>query len=253
VAATDAVTTSALRDLETATEEALALATREAVAGEQAEPDPNAELVAELQALRRQLAMLTEAENGATPGQQGREGQPGQQAQGQQGQTGGAPGRNQPGGQQAGGPFAGGGDDRFGGGSSGGFYDPTRDGVWDPRNSALWRNPEAIERLREQLDVAGAGLINLGGRLRAEGLSEEELRAVRELGDALRSGLTGNPELVEAEFRALVNLAEQLELKLSQGAGSEPSAVRTEAPAQAAQGFEDIVAEYYRRLSRSQP
>src|SRR3970040_337532 len=117
----------------------------------------------------------------------------------------------------------------------------------------MWQDPEAVDRLRERLDIAGTDLINLGGRLRAEGLSDEELRAVRELGDALRAGLTGNPELVEAEFRALVNLAEQWELKLRRAEGAEPSAVRTEAPAQAAQGFEDIVAEYYRRLSRTRP
>ena len=253
VAATDAVTTSALRDLEAATDEALALATREAVAGEQTEPDPNAELVAEIRSLRRQLAMLTQAE---AEGAQGRQGQQGQGQENQQGQAGGnQPGQSRPpGGQQAGGPFGGGADDRFGfGGARGGFYDPTRDRVWDPRNSGIWQDPEAVDRLRERLDIAGTDLINLGGRLRAEGLSDEELQAVRELGDALRAGLTGNPELVEAEFRALVNLAEQLELKLRQAEGAEPSAVRTEAPAQAAQGFEDIVAEYYRRLSRTRP
>jgi hypothetical protein len=257
VAATDAVTTSALRDLEAATDEALALATREAVAGEQREPDPNAELVAEIQALRRQLAVLTQAEvEGADQAQPGQQGQQGEGQQDRQGQAGGNQSgqSQQAGGQQAGGPLSGGADDRFGfGGARGGFYDPTRDRVWDPRNSGIWQNPEAVDRLRERLDVAGTDLINLGGRLRAEGLSDEELRAVRELGDALRAGLTGNPELVEAEFRALVNLAEQLELKLRQVAGAEPSAVRTEAPVQAAQGFEDIVAEYYRRLSRTRP
>jgi hypothetical protein len=67
----------------------------------------------------------------------------------------------------------------------------------------------------------------------------------------LRQGLTGNPELVEAEFRALVNLTEQLELALQERQDAETAAVRTEAPAQAARGFEEIVAEYYRRLSRA--
>ena len=55
VAATDAVTTSALRDLQRNTEEAQALANAEAVAGERTEPDPNAELRAEIQNIRRQL------------------------------------------------------------------------------------------------------------------------------------------------------------------------------------------------------
>jgi hypothetical protein len=247
IAPTEAVTTSALRDLERDTDEAFARATREAVSGEESEPDPNAELVAELQALRRQLAMLTEAQASAE-GQPGAAGeQPGQQAGGQQ--PGQQAGGQQPGGQQAGGAFGGG--DRYGwGGARGGFYDPRQDPIWGPRNLGIWQDPATIERLREQLDSAGTDLINLGARLRAEGMSEEELRALRELGDALRAGLTGNPELVEAEFRALVNLTEQLELALQERQDAAAAAVRTEAPAQAARGFEEIVAEYYRRLSR---
>jgi hypothetical protein len=252
IAPTEAVTTSALRDLERDTEQALAVATREAVSGEETEPDPNAELVAELQALRRQLATLTQAEaeanaQGNQPGQSGQGQapgeQPGQQAGGQQA------GGQQAGGPQVGGAF-GGGDDRYGWGGPGGFYDPRRDAIWGPRGLGVWQDPATIEQLREQLDSAGTNLINLGQRLRAEGLSDEELRAIRELGDALRAGLTGNPELVEAEYRALVNLTEQLELALLAEQDAATAAVRTEAPAQAARGFEEIVAEYYRRLSR---
>jgi hypothetical protein len=46
-------------------------------------------------------------------------------------------------------------------------------------------------------------------------------------------------------------LTEQLELALQERENVETAAVRTEAPAQAARGFEEIVAEYYRRLSRA--
>jgi hypothetical protein len=257
VAATDAITTSALRDLERGTEEALAQATREAVEGERTEPNPNSELVAEIQSLRRQLSELTRGQNGAQPGQQqANNGQPGNPQQGEQGgqQQG---GQQQGGQQQAGGAQQGGAagpGNQFGGGARGGFFDPNRNGVWDPINAGIWQNEEAVDRLREELSDAGSDLINLGARLRAEGLSDEELRAVRELGDALRAGLRGNPELVESEYQALVNLAEQVELRLQAGAGNNrESAVRTEAPVQVAQGFEDSVAEYYRRLSRDAP
>jgi hypothetical protein len=264
VAATDAVTTSALRDLERSTEEALALATREAVEGERTEPNPNAELVAEIQSLRRQLADLTrgqgqQAGNTQQPNGQQQPGgqQPGSEQQGGQ-QQGGQPGGQQQGGQQQGGQQGGGqqqggfanAGNNSGGGTRGGFYDPNRTGVWDPINSGIWQNPEAVDRLREQLTDAGSDLINLGARLRAEGLSDEELRSVRELGDALRAGLRGNPELVESEFQALVNLAEQVELRLQSGGDASEAAVRTEAPVQVVQGFEESVAEYYRRLSR---
>ena len=65
--------------------------------------------------------------------------------------------------------------------------------------------------------------------------------------------ITGNPELIEAEFQQLVNLADQLELKLAENAGTaERAAVRSQAPTQVAPGFEESVAEYYRRLSRSE-
>ena len=76
---------------------------------------------------------------------------------------------------------------------------------------------------------------------------------MRRLGDALRDGLTGNPELVEQEFLAMLSLVEQLELQLaSSELGDDDDGVRTETPAQVAQGYEDAVAEYFRRLSRSE-
>ena len=84
-------------------------------------------------------------------------------------------------------------------------------------------------------------------------LTPEELEAVRELGARLRSGLCGNPELIEAEFQALVNLTEQLELTLAAKNAAERASIRAEAPARIAEGYEDAVAEYFRRLSRPQP
>ena len=53
-----------------------------------------------------------------------------------------------------------------------------------------------------------------------------------------------------AELQDIEDLTEQLELSLQTEAGAEGSTIRTEAPAQVPQGFEDPVAEYYRRLSR---
>jgi len=86
-------------------------------------------------------------------------------------------------------------------------------------------------------------------------LGQQEIEAVRLLGDALRRGLKGNPELVEQEFQGMINLIEQLELELSAQSIEDlnGSGVRIEAPGQAAEGFEEVVAEYFRRLSRSEP
>jgi hypothetical protein len=257
-AAMDPVATSALRDLQRDTAEAQALANSEA-AGQATETDPNAELRAQIQDLRRQLQELQQqpgqAQNGQNQngqpgqGQQAQQGQPGQQQGQQQGQAGG-----QQGGQQAnanGGQIG----DRNGGfgpgGYGGNYYDWRRGGVWDPRNRGFWDNPGRIDDVREQLNTTAQDLLTRSNELRAQGLSDEELRAVRELAEALRGSITGNPELIEAEFQQLVNLADQLELRLAADEGTERAAVRAQAPTQVAPGFEESVAEYYRRLSRS--
>jgi hypothetical protein len=251
-AAMDPVATSALRDLQRNTTEAQALANAEA-AGQGTETDPNAQLRAQIQDLRRQLQELqqppAQAQNGQ--GQQGQQGQPGQQGgqpgqQGQQGQAGQGNAQANAGGQIG---------DRNGGFGPGGYgpwYDWRRGGVWDPRNGGYWDNPQRIDDVRQQLNDASRDLLTLGNELRAQGLTDEELRAVRELGDALRGSITGNPELIEREFQQLVNLAEQLELQLAEeSAGANRAAVRAQAPTEVAPGFEEAVAEYYRRLSRS--
>src|SRR5690606_13341037 len=290
-AATDAVTTSALRDLERQTEEALAQATAEAVQGEQLAADPNQELISELQALRRELDELTRRPGEldprqaalsppgqGQPGQPGEQGQPGQQGQpgepqegqeqqqnaqsGQQGgqqqggqQQGGQQVGQQQGGQPGGGLNAGGPFDRGGYGPRGGFYDPNRGDVWGPYPYGFWQDPQRLEEARERLQSAGTDLLPLSNQRRADGLSEEARRAIRELSEALRRGLPGdgNPALIEREYRARVDLLERTELELRAASGeSRAATVRTEAPVQVARGFEDAVAEYYRRLSRSQ-
>ncbi len=254
VAAIDAVTTSALRDLQRNTEEAQALAEAEAVGGQRAQEDPNAELRAQLQDLRRQLNELQQGQGQNGQGQAGQPGQPGQgqPGQGQPGQPGqqGQPGQGNA--QANAGGQVGDRNGGFGPGGAGNWYDWRRGGVWDPRNRGLWANPGAIDDAQQQLNDASRELLTLGNELRAQGLTEEELRAVRELGEALRGSITGNPELIEREFQQLVNLTEQLELKLAESGGAaERAAVRAQAPTQVAPGFEEAVAEYYRRHSRS--
>src|SRR5262249_4615156 len=130
-------------------------------------------------------------------------------------------------------------DGGYGPGYRGGWYDPRRGGVWDPRNRGLWQNPQDLQQAQEQLSQASRDLLTNAHRLRDQGLSDEELRAVRELGEALRGGLTGNPELLDQEFQRLVNLTEQLELKLTQNnANGDHAAVRAQAPSQIAEGYE---------------
>src|SRR5690606_27440877 len=160
-------------------------------------------------------------------------------------------GGNQAGGNQ-GGPYAGGDIGRGGYGPRGGFYDPNRSDVWGPYPYGAWRDPQRLEEARERLQTAGTDLLTLGNRLRSEGLSAEELEAIRRLGEALRNGLTGNEALIERELRSLQNLIDRTELELRAATDDRPAAsVRTEAPVRPVRGYEDAVAEYYRRLSRA--
>src|SRR5690606_3379941 len=111
----------------------------------------------------------------------------------------------------------------------------------------------AIDNARQQLNDLSRELLTRTNDLRNQGLSDEELQAVRSLGEALRGSISGNPALIEAEFQALVNLTEQLELRVAAANnGSQRAAVRSQAPTQVAPEYEDAVAEYYRRLSRSE-
>src|SRR5690606_3577480 len=183
-------------------------------------------------------------------GQQGD--QPGQGAQQSGSQQGGNQGGSQQGGNQ-GGAYAGGDIGRGGGyGPRGGFYDPNRSDVWGPYPYGFWRDPQRLEEARERLQAAGTDLLTLSNRLRSEGLTAEELDAIRRLGEALRAGLTGNEALIERELRSLVNLIDHTELELRASSGDRNAAsVRTEAPVRAARGYEDAVAEYYRRLSKA--
>ncbi|HUL81306.1 MAG TPA: hypothetical protein VL131_04145, partial [Gammaproteobacteria bacterium] len=267
LAATETVTTSALRDLQRDTEAAAQQANEEAVAGQGKSADPNAELVAKLQSLRRQLSDLTQppqqqqlpgpGQNGQQQAQNAQNGngqQPGQGQQGQQQgqgqQAGNGNGQaNAAGGNQFGGAF-GSNYGAFGPGGPRGWYDPRRGGIWDPRNAALWQNPQTVQQARDQLSEASRELLTLGSQLRNQGVSEEELKAIRELGEALRAGLGGNPDLIPSEFQKLVNLTDQLELKLTANDNGERASVRSQAPAHVTEGFEDAVAEYFRRLSR---
>ena len=200
VAAThEPITTSALRELQSGTQEALMLAIREAVEGSEPEFNPNAVLLQELQALRQDLG----------------------------------------GGQRTSGDYS-------------GPYRGIED--WGTPLQGFQRDPQSDVELQNRLRDAGRELINLATRLTVDGLGQEELEAVQLLANALRGGLRGNPELVEQEFQSMLNLFEQLELQLrAQTAGqSVGSGVRTEAPAEVARGYKEVVAEYFRRLSRAE-
>ena len=95
------------------------------------------------------------------------------------------------------------------------------------------------------LALAGCSYLpgaNLGGTFTAENY----------LGTSI--GGTGFDASLAREYQALVDLADQLELQVrAAGADQSEASVRTEVPTQLVRGYEDAVAEYYRRLSRAEP
>jgi hypothetical protein len=111
--------------------------------------------------------------------------------------------------------------------------------------------------LSDQLGAAGNQLLTLANGTRTEGLTPDDIRAIRELAAKLRGGLNGslNAATLDRESQALADLVDKVELQLRKGQGDETevAAARTAEPAQVAKGFEELVAEYFRRLGRTNP
>jgi hypothetical protein len=196
---------------------------------------------------------------GQGQGQGGRGGQLGggnQIAQGgrggQAGQRGGGQNQNQPmGGQQFGS-----GDLRGGGGSTaanlnvdtgGQTYAATRSGVPPP----LAHNPADVQRFIQQ----GMGELNqLRGDAKGNPAAQKDIDdLVKEMQKLDPSRFVGNPEMVEALHAKVLNDVDKLELQLQRDPGqAQAGQVRTAKAASVPAGYEDAVAEYYRRLGKGQ-
>ena len=224
--------------------------------------------------------------NGQQPGQNGQRGQPGsprQQQQGSQqgggqqagnqqggGQNGGQRGGQQNGGQnggQRGGDLGGdqrtanagdlGGDIRRGGGAGAANWNVNtgnnqfsgqRGGIQNPDVGALHGDSEkSIEQGLQEL-----------GQLRS--LAKNDPAALKEIDDLAKemqkldpSRFPGNPAMVEKLHTEVLNGVDKLELQLRRNSDDDaPGQVRTSKPQTIPTGYEDAVAEYYRRLGKGQ-
>jgi hypothetical protein len=201
------------------------------------------------------------------PGQQ-QQGQPGQQAgqngqPGQQGQQGGQPGQSGQGGQagqqggagQIGNRNAGGGDVAGGGGNrNGNAYGNIDTGNTRISGQAVapqqGPNPADTQRQIEQ----GLNLLN---QVRAAVQDSPEARQqLQSLIDQMRhldpSRFPGNPALVEQMHQQLVSSVDALELQLRRQLDEKQGGtIRNTDPTKVPAGYQDSVAEYYRKLSSS--
>jgi hypothetical protein len=66
------------------------------------------------------------------------------------------------------------------------------------------------------------------------------------------SRFKGNPEMVESLHSQVLTEVDKLELQLRRNDQGEPGQVRTSKPAQVPPGYQEAVAEYFRRLSKGQ-
>ena len=116
----------------------------------------------------------------------------------------------------------------------------------EPRRAA-----EALDDRAQALsrEIGEAMRTELGGRLRYE-----DANTLRQLADELRiAGGGRDPAAIVANVAETVAIVEQLELELNRALGGERNNVRTQVEDEVPDEYREIVADYYRRLGRTQP
>ena len=132
-------------------------------------------------------------------------------------------------------------------------------GNWGPSGDRRWRaglpplagNPEAVERMERALDESLAQVPRLAreGRAQRE-FDPQDIADLRRFAQGLGDGrFRGNPELLEEEYRRMMALLEQLEVKLRRQVElDDKEEVRAIVSEIVPEAYREAVAEYYRRL-----
>jgi hypothetical protein len=88
-------------------------------------------------------------------------------------------------------------------------------------------------------------------------LARNDPAALKEIQDLVKemqrldpSRFPGNPAMVEQLHTEVLSGVDKLELQLRRGADDPAGQVRTSKPVTVPQGYQDAVADYYRRLSK---
>ena len=214
----------------------------------------------DLSRLRDQLSGLGGRTNSQPgQGQAGRGGQPGQSGQpGQQPGQGGQAGQaGQPGGNQAGGVG-----DRLAGpvGNPGGGAtnrDRQAYGGWDTGNTRISGHPVTPRPAPNPADTQreidqGLNLLNqVRAALQDNPEAQRELQSlIEQMRNLDPSRFPGNPALVEQMHQQLISEVDTLELQLRRAADeNHGGTIRNPDPAKIPAGYQESVAEYYRKLS----
>jgi hypothetical protein len=213
--------------------------------------------------LREQVDALSRVGSQQSPnGQPGDDQQPGSQLGGNQ-PGGNQPAGNQPGGGQAGGGQSGGsaaggnlaGDSQpGGGGGTRAFVDNNIDTGGNARPGVQAHAPAQVASLRDGQQLIRQGLGELQGLRQQAGTDAEVQRQIQQLIAEMQHldlrRFPGNPQMVEHIHQQLLSDIDTLELQLRQGLDAQPSdRIRSADPLAVPRGYEDAVADYFRRLS----
>ena len=117
-------------------------------------------------------------------------------------------------------------------------------------------NPQDWDQIGRNLDDTARAIRDLVPELRSLELSVDNINSILDLTLQLEqqfdfSGSSRNESILHSEYIATLNLLEQLEIRLDRGLKKKlPDNVRSMATEPIQAEYKDIVAEYYRRLSR---
>jgi hypothetical protein len=201
--------------------------------------------------LRQQVDALSRS--GAQQSSDGQQSGDGQQAgNGEQAGNGQQAG-NPSGGSQAGGALAG--DSQpGGGGGTRAFVDNNIDTGGNARPGAQAHAPAQVASLHDGQQLIRQGLGELQGLRAQAGTDPAAQRQIQQLIDEMQHldlrRFPGNPQMVEHIHQQLLSDLDTLELQLRQGLDAQQSGqIRSVDPLSVPRGYEEAVADYYRRLS----
>ncbi|WP_263409410.1 DUF4175 family protein [Terriglobus tenax] len=207
--------------------------------------------------------------NGPQQGQSGQQGNGQQSGQnGQQGGQGRQGGGNQSGqqtsqaGNGAGGGRANSGDlgnssNRGGGYDGGAAWGNVNTGNNQFDRSRRAGDPGDTNNPADLQQIIAQGMRDLNNLRQAAGNDQQAKKEIDDLQRQMQSldprRFPGNPEMVQHMSTEVLAQADKIELRLRQSAALDQGQIRSSKPKTAAPAYQDAVADYYRRLSKTQP
>ncbi|MDH5309441.1 MAG: hypothetical protein OEY08_05725 [Gammaproteobacteria bacterium] len=128
-----------------------------------------------------------------------------------------------------------------------------RDDLQQPTGARVADLEQGVDLGRRAEGVSDA-VLEMFRRLRADGIPSQDIDELRRLASEVRSAdFSGNEELLEREVRRVLELVEQLELRLASAARSKQGTLRSESVETIPDRHRVPVSTYYRRLGESVP